>query len=104
MYSSLRRQALYELDEIITGKSFKKEIDQINSYMLSLLKPTIFSGPRGFEIIHEKKYVEVCAILREHANYSDVRQLSTLEFYTALEHVKTKLKNQSNHGTKANQV
>lgn len=86
-YDRLKQRTLIILDGIISGIIKAEEVDEIDSYLLSLSKPKQFNGSKSVEVQYSKQFEQACILIAQKTNL-DVKKLNVFEFYTALEQVK----------------
>lgn len=91
-YDRLRQRVLYQLDYIITGTSHDKEVDGIDEYLLTFIKPKLFSGKNSVEIRYDKQFDEMCVYLSHELGVKP-KELTVMEFYNAIEYLKKVKKN-----------
>lgn len=90
-YDRVRTRTLLELDTIIRDNDNADKIDKIDDYLYTMNKPNIFSGKDSVEIKYDKDFESMCLFVQKETQ-ADVRNMTTLQFYNALEHIKKQRK------------
>lgn len=89
-YDRLKRRTLLVLEDIKNGTDSSSEIDRIDDYLFNLHKPNSFSGVDSAEIKYDKQFESMCLLISQKANM-DARNMTVLQFYTALDNIKQQL-------------
>ena len=92
-YGDLRHRTLLLLDEIISGKSNKEEIDKITAMLITFTKPQIFWGKESVEVQYDKQFENMCLLLSQKVNISP-KIMTVLEYYNAFMFLKEQQKNE----------
>ena len=79
-------------DELLSGEE-NNIADNIERYLLSLVKPKSFNGSGSYEIEFDKAFEELCHSLSANANGRDVKRMTVKEVYVLIE-----LVNKNNNG------
>ena len=79
-------------DELLSGED-NEIADNIERYLLSLVKPKSFNGSGSYEIEFDKAFEELCHSLSANANGRDVKRMTVKEVYVLIE-----LVNKNNNG------
>lgn len=74
--------------EHIAGKDRGEEIERIDNILLRLLPPQNYSGHGGAEVQMIKAYERACAVMSQHVS-KDPKRMTVLEFYEALDALKS---------------
>ena len=85
-YTALKQWAVLIL-EGLAGKDTAAEVEKIEQWLLKLVPPQSYSGPRGAEVEMIKAHERSCAIMRQHQS-KDPKTMTVLEFYETLESFK----------------
>lgn len=91
-YDRLRAKALLSLGQILRGEDNQAKLDKIDDEILGQEDPKIFSGKSSVEIDYQKRFEEMCIILKKELA-QDVEDMSVLQFYTAFNYIKKSNKN-----------
>lgn len=86
-YDRLKSRTLLVLEGIKTGNKKTSEIDEIDDYLFNLHKPKSFIGSESVEIKYDKQFESMCVIISQKIN-SNARNMTVLQFYSALENIK----------------
>lgn len=86
-YDRLRQRTLLVLDSIINGNNNAEDINNIDTYMLSLHKPKSFSGSNSVEIKYDKQFENACLLIAKKTGL-DAKAMNVLQFYNAMENIK----------------
>ena len=90
-HDKLRSRILFQLDSIIRNADHKQEIDQIDDFLFTLVKPKVFSGKESTEIKYDRQFEDMCLFL-SHELSLDIDKLSVLQFYNSFEYIKKQRK------------
>ena len=90
-HDKLRSRILFQLDSIIRNADHTQEIEQIDSFLLTLAKPQIFSGKESTEIKYDRQFEDMCLFLSQELSI-DIDKLSVLQFYNSFEYIKKQRK------------
>lgn len=102
-YDRIRQRTILKLKEIIEGEDYGSKIEEIDSFLLTLSKPKVFSGKDSAEIAYEKQFEEMCLFLQKELSV-EPKSMTTLKFYIAFEHIKKVNKNKRKHGKQPNKI
>ena len=75
------------MDEIIEDKDNSKEIEEVNQYFRSQIKPKKFSGKESIELETERDFERMCIVLQSYT-YQKVKTLTVKEFYSLIVFIK----------------
>jgi len=90
-HDKLRSRIFFQLDSIIRNADHTQEIEQIDSFLLTLAKPQIFSGKESTEIKYDRQFEDMCLFLSQELSI-DIDKLSVLQFYNSFEYIKKQRK------------
>lgn len=90
-YDLLKRRILSVLDGAINSSDNSKEIEELNTRLITFSKPYDFSGEDNAEIACDKNFEVMCHVITENTG-TNAKNLSVLEFYTAYEYTQDKIK------------
>lgn len=91
-YDRLRKRALLQLNAIIEENDNEREINIIDDFLLTFIRPRIFSGKKSVEIEYDKQFESMCLLLTKELSIN-IANTSVLQFYNAFEYLKTKKRN-----------
>lgn len=91
-YDRLRKRALLQLNSIIEENDNEREINIIDDFLLTFIRPRIFSGKKSVEIEYDKQFESMCLLLTKELSIN-IANTSVLQFYNAFEYLKTKKRN-----------
>lgn len=97
-YDKLKRRTQLILDSITKGVDISKELKEIDAFLLSLVKPKVFTGKESEEILYDKRFEKINMVLRQEVPGLDVGSMSVMEYFTAMEHIKNKARNTRKDG------
>ena len=83
----LRERAMFQLGTIINGTDNSNNIEKIDYFLLTLVKPKVFSGKKSAEVLFEKEFENMCLYLRDELKCNPIN-MNTLEFFNAFEYIK----------------
>lgn len=86
-YDKLRSKTSLELQQIL-GEDVSKGIDILDKWFTDQINPIDL---KTFEANYEKEFEEICFLLSKHTN-KPVKELSVVEFYTIILHLKKQKK------------
>lgn len=89
-YERVLKRARLQLAQIVEGQDNSKSIQQIDDYLLMLVKPKIFHGSKNAEVLYDKQFEEMCVYLKDQSGFIVDDKTTVVEFYTAFEYVKEK--------------
>lgn len=90
-HDKLKSRILFQLDSIIRNADHTQEIEQIDSFLLTLAKPQIFFGKESTEIKYDRQFEDMCLFLSQELSL-DIDKLSVLQFYNSFEYIKKQRK------------
>jgi hypothetical protein len=90
-YDKLKQRVLLMLDTLINENDNSNKIEQIDSFMLTLSKPQLFSGKESAEIKFDKQFEEMCLFLADQLSV-EPKKMTVLVYYQTFEYLKKKLK------------
>lgn len=102
-FDKIKHRTLAQLDEIIRGSDNSAKIDEIDGFLLNLVKPKMFAGKESAEIKYEKQFEEMCLFLKKEISV-DPNDMTVLQFYNAFEFIKKNKPKQTKNGRKSNKV
>jgi len=88
-YELIKRRANIQLHGIITGEDIQKEIDGINTEILTKEKPKAFSGKESILIKIDKNFDQTCMLISQKLN-ANAKVLTVMEYYNAVELISDK--------------
>lgn len=86
-FDLLKRRAMIILNNIIQGKrepDRTKEIEKLNTMLITYSKPKIFSGSDGVEIQFDRQFENLCLALSEQLHVTP-KSYTVMEFYNAFD-------------------
>lgn len=99
VYELLKKRTVAILDGIIANESSNDSVDAIDLELLKFHEPKSFSGKDSVEISYIKDYEKACILISSETGLKST-EMTTLQFYLALEQIKKEQKqwkaNQSN--------
>lgn len=76
-----------KLDSLIRNNDNEKRILEIDNFLFSMYKPSVFSGEKSAEIKYEKDFQNMCLFLK-HQISVDPKTMSVVEFYNSFNYIK----------------
>lgn len=92
-YDRVKRRTTLVLDAIIHGSDNSSEIEQIDSFLISMHKPSSFAGSNSAEIRYDKQFENGCLLIAERVGL-DAKAMTTLQFYNAMNVIKKQIENE----------
>lgn len=86
-FDNLREHTILKLEEIISGESKEESIKAIETRLVLLAKPRIFSGAKSVEIEYDKQFEEMCLVLAHNLQVQPYT-MTVLQFYNAFDYLK----------------
>lgn len=86
-FDNLREHTILKLEEIISGESKDESIKAIETRLVLLAKPRIFSGAKSVEIEYDKQFEEMCLVLAHNLQVQPYT-MTVLQFYNAFDYLK----------------
>lgn len=86
-FDILKRRTLEILKNLIEGKSEPdrtKEIDRLNTKLITFMKPKDFTGSDGVEVQFDRQYENICLALSEQLHINP-KGYTVMEFYNAFD-------------------
>lgn len=93
--SKRKKRLLSTLDELINEKSNQEEIQDIDDFIFSMIRPKNYSGETGFIKRYKKSYEDMSFILSQHTSINP-KKMTTLEYFNSWEIVKKQMKPKPN--------
>lgn len=87
VYDKLKRRTLLVLERITEEKDNADEIRKIDDYFFSLYKPSSFDGEESAEIKYDKQFESLCILIAQKTSL-DAKNMTTLQFYNALDTIR----------------
>lgn len=94
-FDQLKSHTLLKLQHIITGKDVSEACSNIELRFAMLMKPRPFFGKKSAEIEYDKQFEDMCLVLA-HNLQVQVKDMTVLQFYNALEFLKKQMKKKQN--------
>lgn len=94
-FDQLKSHTLLKLQHIITGKDVSEACSNIELRFAILMKPRPFFGKKSAEIEYDKQFEDMCLVLA-HNLQVQVKDMTVLQFYNALEFLKKQMKKKQN--------
>ena len=91
-WTKQKEKTIKQLQSLLDGK-INKEVDSINSYFASMIRPKNFIGTNNEELRYDKSFEKNCVILGQYYN-KPVKDSTTREYFTLLDYYNTMLKEQ----------
>lgn len=86
-FDNLREHTILKLEEIISGESKDESIKAIETRLVLLAKPRIFTGAKSVEIEYDKQFEEMCLVLAHNLQVQPYT-MTVLQFYNAFDYLK----------------
>ena len=105
-FDKVRQRVLLQLDSLLRENDNSKKIEEIETFLLGIAKPRVFSGKDSIEIKYEKNFQDTCLFLKKEMSIYP-ENMTVLEFYNAFEYLKKnrpKQRNTINNGRKSPKV
>lgn len=86
IFDKYMQRANLQLAHIIEGEDQKAAIKDIDNYLFGLYKPKTFEGKESVEIRFDKQFELSCILISQKVN-REAKNMTVLEYYTALENI-----------------
>lgn len=93
-FDLLKRRTLAILNNIVEGKKrpdSTREIDRLNTALITYTKPRLFSGAESVEIQFDRQFENLCLALSEQLHVKP-KEYTVLEFYNAFDFLQERAK------------
>lgn len=87
----MKTRTIVVLDAIAQEADNSERIDELTTRLVTFSAPHQFSGESNAEIQRDKDFETMCHVIAEHTS-ANAKNMSVLEFYTAYEYAKAKIK------------
>ena len=87
-YDKLKNRTLLILDSIINGSDNTEQIELIDMMMLNMHTPKVFIGSESVEVKYDKQFESTCLLIAQKTNM-DARKMTVLQFYNAIDNIKS---------------
>lgn len=94
-FDQLKSHTLLKLQHVITGEDVSEACSNIELRFAMLMKPRPFFGKKSAEIEYDKQFEDMCLVLA-HNLQVQVKDMTVLQFYNALEFLKKQMKKKQN--------
>lgn len=94
-FDQLKSHTLLKLQHVITGEDVSEACSNIEFRFAMLMKPRPFFGKKSAEIEYDKQFEDMCLVLA-HNLQVQVKEMTVLQFYNALEFLKKQMKKKQN--------
>lgn len=87
-YDKLKTRTLLVLDSVINDTDNSEQIDAIDMMMLNMHTPKTYMGSESVEVKYDKQFESTCLLIAQKTNM-DARKMTVLQFYNAIDNIKT---------------
>lgn len=94
-FDQLKSHTLLKLQHVITGEDVSEACSNIELRFAMLMKPRPFFGKKSAEIEYDKQFEDMCLVLA-HNLQVQIKDMTVLQFYNALEFLKKQMKKKQN--------
>lgn len=94
-YDLVKKRTKLQLESIINGTDLEADVEKAENDIICFNKPKKYDGADGLEVISDKNFFDVCLQLQKEYGI-DAKNLSTFEYYNAIEQLKEQVKRQGN--------
>jgi hypothetical protein len=92
----MKERTLKQCDAILSGRDSEDEMNAADRYFATLIMPKSFSGRDNMELNYDKGFEKNCILLSSLAN-QPVKELSTKEYFTLIQHYNESIKDGRKH-------
>ena len=92
-YDKVKLRTVLVLDSIIYDSDNSSEIEQIDSLLINMHKPSSFVGSNSVEIKYDRQFENGCLLIAERTGL-DAKSMTTLQFYNAMNVIKKQIENE----------
>lgn len=89
-YDKLKNRTLLVLDSIINSADNTEQIELIDTMMLNMHTPKVFTGSESVEVKYDKQFESTCLLIAQKTNM-DARKMTVLQFYSAVDNIKAQI-------------
>lgn len=90
-FDLMKARTMSVLEAIVNEKDNADRIDDLTTRLVTYSKPNEFQGDTNAEILCDKDFETMCHVITENIG-TNAKNLSVMEFYTAYEYTKDKIK------------
>ena len=94
VYDKLKARTLLVLDSVINDSDNAKEIENIDTELINMHTPKSFAGSKSVEIKYDKQFESACLIMAQKTSV-DAKRMTVLQFYNALDNIKSQIEAES---------
>ena len=87
-YDKLKARTLLVLDSVINDTDNSEQIEAIDITMLNMHTPKTYIGSESVEVKYDKQFESTCLLIAQKTNM-DARKMTVLQFYNAIDNIKT---------------
>ena len=88
VYDKLKNRTFLVLESIINSVDNKKQIELIDNALLNANMPKVFMGSESVEVKYDKQFESTCLLIAQKTSM-DARKMTVLQFYNAIDNIKT---------------
>lgn len=88
VYDKLKNRTFLVLESIINSVDNKKQIELIDNTLLNANMPKVFMGSESVEVKYDKQFESTCLLIAQKTSM-DARKMTVLQFYNAVDNIKT---------------
>ena len=93
-YDKLKNRTLLVLDTIINDNDNTEQIELIDAMMLNMHTPKAFIGSDSVEVKYDKQFESTCLLIAQKTSM-DVKKMTVLQFYNAIDNIKAQAEAES---------
>lgn len=93
-YDKLKNRTLLVLGSIINDVDNTEQIELIDTMMLNMYTPKVFSGSESVEVKYDKQFESTCLLIAQKTSM-DAGKMTVLQFYNAVDNIKVQAEAES---------